>query len=121
VTQRLETISGVPVLFLAGAPGGGSATDLVAVALEAGARWIALSASGLPQGFLDLSSGVAGEIAQKCVNYGIGLAVVGDIGPALSRSSALRDWVRECNRGGHVGFLAGEAELADWLAAQEGT
>lgn len=119
VTQGLKTIASLPVLFLEGAPGGGSASDLVGAALEAGARWIALSAAGLPKGFLDLSSGIAGEIAQKCVNYRIGLAVLGDIGPAVERSGALRDWVRECNRGGHVWFLADEGDLAARLAARE--
>ena len=118
VTLKTQDLSGVPVLFLPAPPGRGEAADIVGAALEAGARWIALPAGGLPAGFLDLSTGVAGEIAQKCVNYRIGLAVLGDLGHALERSGALRDWVRECNRGGHVWFLADEAELAAQMAAR---
>ena len=118
VTVQTTDLSGVPVLFLTSAPGLGEAADLVGSALEVGARWIALSAAGLPEGFLDLSSGVAGEIAQKCVNYRIGLAVLGDIRPAMERSGALRDWVRECNNGGQVWFLADDAELAARLAGR---
>lgn len=118
VTSRTRNLSGAPVLFLPAAPGRGEAADIVGAALEAGARWIALPAVGLPAGFLDLSTGVAGEIAQKCVNYRIGLAVLGDISPAVERSGALRDWVRECNRGDHVWFLADEAELAAQMAAR---
>mgnify|MGYP003352972425 CR=1 FL=1 len=72
-------------------------------ALEAGARWIALRSDRLPKGFLDLSTGVAGEIAQKCVNYGVGLAVLGDLSAAADRSASLRDWMREkIHRRGHI-------------------
>ncbi len=118
MTQRLLSLSDVPVLVLTDLPGRGDAADLIGAALEAGARWIALPAAALPQGFLDLSTGVAGEIAQKCVNYRIGLAVLGDLGPALGRSAPLRDWVRESNAGRHVWFLADEAELAGKLAGE---
>ena len=104
------------VLVLDRIPGRGEASDLIGAALEAGARWVALKAAGLPPGFLVLSTGQAGEFAQKCVNYRIGLAILGDIGPALATSSALRDWVRECNRGDHVWFLNDEAELAARLS-----
>lgn len=118
MTHRPVSLSGASVLVLTDLPGRGDAADIVGAALGAGARWIALPAAGLPAGFLDLSTGVAGEIAQKCVNYRIGLAVLGDIGAALERSAALRDWVRECNRGSHVWFLADETELAAQLAAR---
>ena len=61
-------------------------------------------------------SGVAGEIAQKCVNYRIGLAVLGDVSEAVARSVPLRDWIRESNKGRHIWFLADAAELAERLA-----
>ena len=120
MTSATPQIPRPAVLLLDRIPGRGEASDLVGAALEAGARWVALPAGGLPAGFLDLSTGVAGEIAQKCVNYRIGLAVLGDMAPALERSGALRDWVRECNRGGHVWFLADESELAAQMAAWGG-
>lgn len=121
VNDRLVILSGLRVLMLAECPGRGDAADIVGAALEDGARWITLKADCLPAGFLDLSSGVAGEIAQKCVNYRVGLAILGDLGPALARSGSLRDWVRESNSGQHVWFLKDEAELAarlsTWMAA----
>ena len=66
----------------------------------------------LDPAFFDLRSGVAGDIVQKFVNYGLRLAVVGDISESLERSGALRDFVRESNRGRQVWFVADEAELA---------
>lgn len=118
MSRRPTILSGVPVLVLADLPGRGDATDIVGAALEAGARWIALGSDRLPEGFLDLSTGVAGEITQKCVNYGVGLAVLGDTSAAAERSAPLRDWMRESNRGRHVWFLADEAELAVQLVSK---
>ncbi|MFM1960051.1 MAG: hypothetical protein RL588_1568 [Pseudomonadota bacterium] len=118
MTLQAKNLSGVPVLSLSRIPSRGGASDLVGAALEAGARWVALPADGLPEGFLDLSTGVAGEIAQKCVNYGVGLAVLGDLSAAAGRSAPLRDWMRESNRGRHVWFVADEAELAFRLASK---
>ena len=116
--SRSPTIlSGVTVLPLVDLPGQGGAADVVGAALESGARWIALRSDRLPKGFLDLSTGVAGEIAQKCVNYGVGLAVLGDLSAAADRSARLSDWMRESNRGCHVWFVADEAELAAKLSA----
>lgn len=116
----VKVIGGARVLFLGAVPGGGGASDLVGAALEAGAQWVALPAIGLPSGFLDLSTGVAGEIAQKCLNYRIGLAVLGDLSASAARSAALHDWMRESNQGHHVWFLADEGELASRLAARGG-
>jgi hypothetical protein len=46
------------------------------------------------------------------VNYGLRLAVVGDISEPLADSEALRDFVRESNRGRQVWFVADVAGLA---------
>jgi hypothetical protein len=82
----------------------------------AGAEWIAVPAERLDPSFFDLSSGVAGELVQKFVNYQQRLAVVGDIAGHLAESSALRDFVRESNRGRQVWFVADDDELARRLA-----
>ena len=82
----------------------------------ADADWIAVPVSRLDPAFFDLRSGVAGDVVQRFVNYRIGLAVVGDIGEHLGGSTALRDFVREANRGRQVWFVADEAELAARLA-----
>ena len=57
------------------------------------------------------ASGVAGEFLQNLVNHRLRLAVIGDLSALLEGSEALRDFVRESNRGSHAWFLADEAEL----------
>ena len=67
-----------------------------------GAEWIAVPVARLDPEFFTLSSGIAGEFVQKFVNYKQRLAVVGDISDRLEQSDALRDFVRESNRGRHA-------------------
>jgi hypothetical protein len=71
----------------------------------------------LDRSFFELSTGMAGALLQKLVNYGLHLVVVGDISAALCESRALRDFVRESNRGRHVWFVASHAELEARLAS----
>ncbi|MEV0618974.1 DUF4180 domain-containing protein [Nonomuraea sp. NPDC050404] len=85
--------------------------DLIGEAWTAGATWVAVPAARLPAGFFTLSTGVAGEIAQKFANYRIGLAIVGDVSSHTAASTALRAWVVEANRGGQLWFVRDEAEL----------
>ena len=68
-------------------------------------------AQRLGDAFFQLSTRVAGEAVQKFVNYGIRLAVVGDISAHVAASNALRDFVRESNRGRHVWFVDSLEEL----------
>ena len=75
------------------------------------AEWIAVPAERLDPAFFDLGSGLAGGVLQKFANHRVGLAVVGDISAHVAASPALRDFVREANRGRQVWFLADEAEL----------
>lgn len=77
----------------------------VGEALGHQAQWLALPVSRLGADFLKLRTRLAGETTQKFVNYRIGLAVIGDISPAVADSDALRDYVRESNRGQQVWFL----------------
>jgi len=74
---------------------GADALGLIYDEAAASAEWIAVPVSRLDPAFVDLRSGVAGDIVQKFVNYGLRLAVVGDISELLARSGALRDFVRE--------------------------
>ena len=62
--------------------------------------------------FFALRTGVAGAVVQKFVNYRLRLVVVGDVSEHVAASTALRDFVRESNRGGQPWFVADEAELA---------
>jgi hypothetical protein len=56
----------------------------------------------LPVEFFDLKTGVAGELLQKCSNYRMKFAVVGDFSSYESKS--LRDFIYECNKGRLVFF-----------------
>src|SRR3954447_8211475 len=55
--------------------------------------------------FFVLRTGVAGVFVQKLVQYRLRLAVVGDISAQTAASDALRDWVREVNRGRDILFV----------------
>jgi hypothetical protein len=86
--------------------------DLIGDAFANEAELVALPAERLPAGFFDLRTGIAGEIAQKFVNYRLKLAVLGDITDHLEKSEALRAFVRESNRGRQLWFLATPNELS---------
>jgi Domain of unknown function (DUF4180) len=80
------------------------ATDLIGEAAFSGASVIAVPVSRLGSAFFQLRTGLAGETVQKAVNYRLQLAVIGDISEHLAASNALRDWVREANRGREIWF-----------------
>jgi hypothetical protein len=111
---------GVPVLLCdpAGAPiaGGQDALDLIGAALIE-AEIVAIPATRLDARFFSLGTGVAGEIMQKFVNYRLRVAILGDISAHVAASTALRDLVRESNRGSHVWFVADLAELDERISA----
>lgn len=116
----IETLAGVSVLVCAAdgpkLDGEQAATDLIGDAFGSGARVIAIPVERLGAGFLTLSTRIAGGIIQKFVTYGFQLAFVGDISEAVTASEALRDFVRESNRGRHVWFVADLDALAAKLA-----
>ncbi len=81
-----------------------SALDLMAtIRHETGSHRMILGKDSFVEEFFNLRSGLAGEILQKYVNYGMMLAIVGDF--TLYESKALQDFIRESNRGRHVFFL----------------
>jgi hypothetical protein len=118
--MSVEMIHGTAVLHLSeqGAPlsSAQDAVDVIGSTWGTGAEVVAVPVGRLDPAFFDLRSGVAGELAQKFVNYQLRLAVVGDISEQVSASDALRDLVRESNRGRHLWFVAGPDELAQRLA-----
>jgi hypothetical protein len=87
------------------------ANDFISEAWSSEADFLAIPLERLGPDFLKLSSGVAGEVFQKFVNYGLGCAIIGDITQALEGSGALRDFVRETNKGRSIWFVADFAEL----------
>ncbi|HWA63017.1 MAG TPA: DUF4180 domain-containing protein [Caulobacteraceae bacterium] len=115
MSDHVETLGGQQVLVCAadGPPLAGEreASDLVGEALSTGAEWVALPLERLEPAFLRLSSGLAGAVLQKFVNYRCCVAVVGDVGPAVESSESLAAFVRESNRGRTVWFVRDLAEL----------
>jgi hypothetical protein len=93
------------------------ATDIVGETLGLEARLVVIPLSRLAPGFLDLKTRLAGEVLQKFVNYRRQVVILGDVAGAVAGSTALRDFVRESNRGKTVWFLPDLAALEAKLAA----
>ncbi|MEV6929039.1 DUF4180 domain-containing protein [Dactylosporangium sp. NPDC051485] len=114
--DRVEQINGVDALVLADeGPAYGaelSAGDLVGAALSHGVDLVVIPAHRLTDDFYVLRTGVAGDILQKLVNYHLRLAVIGDISAHVAASTALRDLIRESNRGRNAWFLPDRESLA---------
>ncbi|AOJ08033.1 alpha/beta hydrolase [Burkholderia mayonis] len=88
---------------------------MIVAARERDATWIALPPEQRHDDFFRLDTCVAGHLVQKLINYGVKLAVVGDIDAPLARSRALRALVRETNRGDAFWFVADFDALAQRL------
>jgi hypothetical protein len=95
-----------------------AAAEVVGELFGGGARMVAIPLSRLAPGFLVLSTRIAGEVLQKFVTYGFRVAILGDVSAAVAESDALRDFVRESNRGRHVWFVDDLAQLEARLAAE---
>ena len=121
MADRILELGGVPVLVCAGEgpplAGEREAGDLIGEALGGRARVVAIPVERLPPAFLDLKTRLAGEVLQKFVNYGLRVAIVGDLGGGARTPGPLADFVRESNRGTAVWFVADPAELEARLRA----
>ena len=84
--------------------GTADALDLIATAGYNGASGVVVPMELLTPAFFDLKTRVAGEILQKCVNYNMRIAIVGDF--SVFSSKSLADFIRESNKGRHVFFKA---------------
>jgi len=93
---------------------GQSALDFVVnIGYEHDCRDIAVYKSVIAEDFFKLSTGIAGEVAQKIVNYGYRLAIIGDFSGYTSKP--LHDFIYECNKGGHLYFVSDEGEAVRML------
>ncbi len=96
-----------------------SALDMVAtVQYETGCECIAMPKSAIVEDFFVLSTGIAGEILQKFVNYRVRLAIFGDFSHYTSKP--LRDFIYESNNGSHIFFVENEDEAVAKLASVSG-
>ena len=91
-------------------------SGLIGELFGSGARIVAIPVARLGPDFPRLSSGVAGQVLQKLVNYRFQVAVVGDVSAAVAASDPLRDFLRESNRGKTVWFVPDLAALEVKLA-----
>lgn len=94
------------------------AADLIGEVYGSDARVVAIPLSRLGDDFLRLSTGVAGDLLQKLINYRFRVAILGDVSAAVAASAALRDLVIESNRGEMVWFLPDLAALEARLTGQ---
>jgi hypothetical protein len=120
--MRIETKNGVAIiinhtsddLIITNAQ---SALDLMAtVKYETGCDCIAISKSTVAEDFFALSTGIAGEILQKFVNYRVKLAIIGDFSRYTSKP--LKDFMYESNKGSHIFFVASEDEAIAKLSRE---
>lgn len=95
-----------------------SADDVLDLAIsaryETGADRLVLEKSAFCDDFFVLRTGLAGEALQKLINYHFKLAIVGDFSQITSK--ALRDFIRESNRGDNVFFVANADAAIEALA-----
>ena len=92
-----------------------SALDVLMTAnYEAGTKNIVLGKALIAEDFFVLSSGLAGEILQKYVNYGGRIAIYGDFSHYTSKP--LRDFIYESNQGHDVFFAATQEDAISMLA-----
>jgi hypothetical protein len=94
-----------------------SALDLMAtVSYEHNVAKIAICKAAVSEDFFKLSTGFAGEVVQKFVNYGCRLAIIGDFSGYASKP--LRDYIYECNNGKHLNFVADEDDAVRRLGGE---
>jgi hypothetical protein len=91
------------------------AVDIIGYALQERAGLVVMPVARLDIRFLTLRTGVAGDVVGKFASYRIRLAIVGDIKQHVERSSALRAFVYESNRGRQLWFIDDLAELEGHL------
>ena len=84
-----------------------SALDLIATVSHIDScQSLIINKEAIIDDFFDLSSGIAGEVLQKFVNYSIRMAIIGDFSEYTSK--ALKDFIYECNQGNHIFFITDE-------------
>lgn len=92
-----------------------SALDLaMTVKYETGAARIVIDKRLICEDFFILSTGLAGEILQKYINYHIKLAVYGDFTHYTSKP--LKDFIYESNRGNDFFFVPSKEDAIQKIA-----
>jgi hypothetical protein len=91
-----------------------SALDLIAtIEYTDGCQRIAINKEAIVEDFFKLSTGIAGEILQKFMNYSKKIAIIGDF--SVYTSKPLKDFIYECNEGSAVFFVSDEQAAVNKL------
>lgn len=81
-----------------------SALDLMmTIQYEKNCSRIILDKEALCEEFFRLSSGIAGDVLQKFINYHTKLAIIGDLSKYTSKP--LHDFIYESNKGNNIFFV----------------
>ena len=95
-----------------------TALDLaMSVRYETGASRLDIDKRLVCDNFFILSTGVAGDILQKLMNYRFKAAIYGDYSRYTSKP--LRDFIRESNRGKDFFFVSAREEAVQRLASAD--
>ena len=95
-----------------------SALDLaMTVKYETGAEKIAIDKKVICEDFFVLSTGIAGEILQKFINYHVKAAIYGDFSHYTSKP--LKDFIYESNNGNDFFFVSSKEEAIQKLEQAE--
>ena len=91
-----------------------TALDLLMTAkYDIGTKNIVIDKKLIAEDFFILSTGLAGEILQKFINYGGRIAIYGDYSRYTSKP--LKDFIYESNKGKDVFFVSTEEEAIDMM------
>lgn len=120
MTLQSHEINGIPIAVVQSETvvltDGQAALDALAtIHYETGASRIVMHKEAVADDFFTLSTGLAGEILQKFINYRSKLAIVGDFSRYTSKS--LQDFIYECNTGRDFFFVSSEAEALERLSS----
>ena len=110
VIQNIQVVRGLEAPIASGS----NAVELIAsLHHETGCEALVLAKECLAEEFFKLSTGLAGEVLQKFVNYQMRLAIVGDFSRYTSKP--LKDFIYESNQGSQVGFWPDQDSALAWL------
>lgn len=87
---------------------------VVGACFEHGHTAVLIDHAALPAAFFDLSTGVAGELAQRLALYGLRMAAV--VPDVSAHSGPFQAFAREASRGRTLRFFPTRGAAAAWLA-----
>ena len=89
---------------------------LMSAKYDVGTKNIAIDKNLVCGDFFVLSTGLAGEVLQKFINYGGRIAIYGDFSHYTSKP--LHDFIYESNKGKDIFFVATEEDAVAKLAGE---